>query len=80
MASITSQMNGTKEAKKLLHQLDALIIQADKNDDYRKSPEIKSISDKLFNMKMSDEFINSDLTKEEKKILTLAIILSKECR
>lgn len=80
MANITSQMNGTKKAKELLKQLNTLITQANENDDYRKSPKIKSISDELFNMKVGDEFINSDLTKEEKKTLTLAIILSKECR
>lgn len=66
-----------KETKETLHRLQELIDHTYETKDYHNTSEISSLSNKLVEMKLSDDFLSDDLNSEEKHTLDLAIIIAR---
>lgn len=66
-----------KETKETLHRLQELIDHTYETKDYHNTSEISSLSNKLVEMKLRDDFLSDDLNSEEKHTLDLAIIIAR---
>lgn len=66
-----------KEAKETLHRLQELIDHTYETKDYHNTSEISSLSNKLLEMKLRDDFLSDDLNSEEMHTLDLAIIIAR---
>lgn len=71
------KLKNTKDAKEALHRLQALVDQSSLNKDYRNFGEISHLANKLFEMKLRDDFLVDDLDASEQKTLSLAIIIAR---
>lgn len=68
--------NSTIVAKKLLAQLKNFLDVSTSTEVYNHTSAISDISRKLHSMKLKDEFLLSDLSDDERRILDIALVIS----